>query len=1090
MGEVIIETMSVLFTDVVGSTEMRTRLGEERADAARRAHDQLLTDAVAGHRGTVVKGVGDGVLATFLAAADAVAAAVAMQQTADTPIRIGISSGDVSREDGDVFGVPVVEASRLCDTAIGGEILVADLVRALSRGRGGFTFEPIGDVELKGIPSPVSACRVLWVPLAAAAGETSPIPLPPLLEANAIAGYVGRRDVIDSLRATWQAVSAGAPRAVLLAGEPGIGKTRTAAEVARLAQAGGATVLYGRCDEDLGVPYQPFVEALDHFTAHGPRTDLGRLPGELSRLLPELRERAPGLPAPVATDPRSEEHRLFEAVTSWLVTAARGDGLVLVLDDLHWATKPTLLLLLHLLRAAVAEPEAPRLLVLATYRDTDIDRAHPLSGLIGELRRLPGVARISLEGLTQGEITAFLAQQAGHDLDDDALALAAALYAETEGNPFFISEVLRHLVEVGQVRRQGDRWAVTDPERIAVPEGVRDVVGRRVSRLTERANAALSIAAVIGREVHLEILGELVDGTEDELVDALDEAVRARLLEEVGPDRYRFGHALVRTTLYDELSATRRRRLHRRVADVLEKHRPDDVIALSYHTVEAGPEGGDLGRAVRYTLAAAAQAFDRRAVAEAQARYRHVLELLEDGYDDHDPLVIQAMIGLGAAQRDGSDPEFRATLLTAARRAAAAGETDLLVQAVLTDYRGMPSIVGGMDEERVQLTEQALRSVGDAATPDRARLLAHLAAEISFGGDEARRLRLADEAREVARAVGDESLLAWVTVRLGYALFSPRRTAELVRELDEVAAVVDAGGDPALRIQVRLWIVGARLSAGDVEGVFAAVDEGLSIAEQFGVPFYGYSLNTLRTWQHAARGELDEASAMNDATYELGQRLGAADAFEWWQASLAPIAWLSGRAGTLADAAGELAAKFPATTEWRAAQVWWLALDGRRDEAREVLRRHPIDLAAQVDRPFPLHTLFEMAWISVFLDDAALAAEVDDLLGPFEGQWPHYFAATAGSVRLVRGLCAGVRGELDDGIDRLEDGLAELARLGFDALAVTYQLELARLLVRRGGAGDSARAAELLRHVEVVADRCGLQAAVDAARRRSPHLPA
>jgi class 3 adenylate cyclase len=263
-------TRSVLFTDLVGSTELRVRLGEEAADALRRTHDALLSDAITRHGGSVVKGLGDGVMATFESAADGVAAAVAVQQAADAHgrrqpseaigVRVGLSIGDVSTEEGDVFGVPVVEAARLCAAATGGEILAAELVRALARGRGGFAFEPMGDLELKGLAEPVPACRVLWEPLlerAEASGAAVPIPAP--LAGALTTVYVGRDELRARLAEEWQAARTGAPRTVLLAGEPGVGKTRTAAELSRAAFADGALVLFGRCDEDLGVPYQPFV---------------------------------------------------------------------------------------------------------------------------------------------------------------------------------------------------------------------------------------------------------------------------------------------------------------------------------------------------------------------------------------------------------------------------------------------------------------------------------------------------------------------------------------------------------------------------------------------------------------------------------------------------------------------------------------------------------------------------------------------------------------------------------------------------------------------------------------------------------------
>jgi predicted ATPase len=280
------------------------------------------------------------------------------------------------------------------------------------------------------------------------------------------------------------------------------------------------------------------------------------------------------LPVPVSSDPRSEEYLLFEATRSWLVELSRQQPVVLVLDDLHWASRPVLLLLRHVVRAAVAEGDGVRLLVLGTYRDTELGRSHALAGVMGDVRRLPGVEQLPMAGLSVAEVAEFMAQAAGHALDDDGRRLAQILHAETEGNPFFCGEVLRHLVESGVVRRHDDRWVLADRGMVAVPEGVRDVVGRRLGRLSAQTNQTLSVAAVLGRDFDVELLADLQDAPEDSLLDILDEAVQAGLVQETSADRYRFAHVLVQVTLLEELSATRRRRLHRRVGEAIEKLRP------------------------------------------------------------------------------------------------------------------------------------------------------------------------------------------------------------------------------------------------------------------------------------------------------------------------------------------------------------------------------------------------------------------------------------------------------------------------------------------------------------------------------------
>ncbi len=952
MVEAQVGTRSVLFTDLVGSTELRVQLGEEAADNLRRAHDALLAEAVTAHGGTVVKGLGDGIMASFDSAADGVAAAVAAQQAVAAhsrrhpdqafSVRVGLSIGDVSTEAGDVFGVPVVEASRLCASATGGEILAADLVRALARGRGGFTFEPMGDIDFKGLAEPVPACRVLWQPLFDLDGDRRErVPISAAL-IGATTAYVGREILREELNREWDDVQGGTCRTVLLAGEPGVGKTHTAAELAHTAFSDGAVVLFGRCDEGLGAPYQPFVEALEHYVTHCESPVLGRLAGELRRMVPDLGPTVAATDQPVASDPASEEHRLFEACTSWLVEMSRDEhGCVLVLDDLHWATKPTLQLLQHVVRG-VTEQGAP-LLVLATYRDTDIDRAHPLAAAIGDLRRLTGVTRVAVDNLSAAEVVDFIAAAAGHDLDEPTRRLADAVYAETEGNPFFVGEVLRHLVETGGVRREGERWSVTDPDAVTVPEGVRDVVGRRLDRLSSTANDLLSIAAVLGRDFDIEVLTALVDASDAAALDALDQAVRARLIEETGIDRFRFAHALVRTTLYEELSATRRRRLHRGVADALEKLRPHDVRALAHHCIEAGPDGTDFSRALRYSLAAAEEALGARAFAEASARFRTALELLDDADQAGSAPWVAAMSGLGEALRDEGDGSFREVLLAASRRALELGNVDLVVRAVLANTRGLAAVVSSVDRAQVDLIEEALALVGDAPSPARARLLGQLASELTFSGQHDRRVALADDAVGMARALDDERLLCEVIVNTGYAAITGSRLRQLTDRTAEGVRLADRTGDPALRVISRLFDSGALVATGQIGESNRVARQAVAIADTEGSPLLRWITSVTAIRLELLRGDPRRAPELNDQLITTGAELGQPDGAQWWAAGAAGMAWLTGEAGALADAAGEMVEQYPGAPAWRCSHAWLLCEAGRLAETRRGSAHEPPD---------------------------------------------------------------------------------------------------------------------------------------------------
>jgi len=300
------ETATVLFTDLVGSTALRQAVGDDRADELRRLHDSVLRDAIAAHGGQEVKGTGDGIMVVFGSAAGAVSAAAMMQRGVDRvgrraastiSIRVGMSAGDVVWEGNDCFGTPVVEARRLCDEASADQIVVSDIVRLLAGSRGGHEFRSLGALELKGLAAPLAAAEVAWAP-----EPPARIPFPAPLGGVEAVRFVGRVDESERVWTSWKRAQAGGKRVVLVSGEPGVGKTRLAAELARRAFDEGALVLFGRCDEDLAVPYEPFVQAVHAYVGACAPDELadqiGPHGGDLARLVPELAERLPHLPEP------------------------------------------------------------------------------------------------------------------------------------------------------------------------------------------------------------------------------------------------------------------------------------------------------------------------------------------------------------------------------------------------------------------------------------------------------------------------------------------------------------------------------------------------------------------------------------------------------------------------------------------------------------------------------------------------------------------------------------------------------------------------------------------------------------------------
>ncbi|MGB9011453.1 MAG: AAA family ATPase, partial [Aeromicrobium sp.] len=1049
-------TATVLFTDLVGSTDLRSRLGEEAADQVRRRHDEVVTAAIEGQSGHVVKSLGDGLMAVFESSADAVAAAIDAQQRvtalgSELPepieIRAGASVGDVSIEDGDYFGTAVNEAARLCGVAQGGQILVADLVRALARGRGGFNFEPVGSLELKGLPDPVATCSVSWEALSLARAVDQ-VPFPPALAPATNGPYIGRPDLQTTLCDLWDQARAGGARTALMVGEPGIGKTRTAYEIAKQAHAHGAVVLFGRCDDGLMAPYQPFVEALDWQTRHAPELPLGRLAGELRRLVPDLEERRSDLPAPVTSDPRTEEHRLFEAVASWLIETATESGLVLVLDDVHWATKPTLLMMIHAIRQA-ADADGARLLLIATYRDTDVDRTHPLSALLGDLQRIDGVHRIPVAPLDVDEVIDLVEQAAGHELDEVTRGVATLTHAETEGNPFFVGEVLRHLIESGGVRFIEGRWVVPHPDQIVVPEGVRDVVGQRLSLLSETANEVLRAASVIGREFDLDLAGDLVGIEESALLDALDEATRARLVEEIAADRYRFAHALVRTSLYDELSASRRRRIHRRVTEFHAKKTHPDLAALAHHAVEAGPQGGDLSDAIGYVLAAADQARATRALGEAKSLYGKALELLdEDEALPLDPRRLGARCGIGEIMRDQGDSSFREALLAVSDHAVEAGNDALIIRAALANTRGFTSIVGDVDDERIAHLEEALRRVPDSAKSELARLEAQLAAELIFEPDRvADRLALVGSALARADELDDDLTIAQVLWMTRVPDVVPERWTTGI-DLDRRAIeAADRCGDPNLRVLARIGLGWTLLAIGDLAAAQDNAEEFLAIAVNEAGPVAVWYARAAVAQFPMYFGDIAESVARNEAALELGMEVGAPDAPQWWGALDGVIRWCRDASFSDHELSAAMADQFPRAPIWRCTQAMSLALADRFDEAREVIRTHELDRIYQYPKDYLWHCTGNiMSLTARRLADVGLAKQLLAHYEPFADDVIHFVIAVYGPVRQITSRARAVLGDLDGSISdatiMLDWGIAQSMLVP----SVIYRIELAELL--------------------------------------------
>ncbi|OBG39011.1 hypothetical protein A5672_15705 [Mycobacterium alsense] len=688
----VTRAVTFLLTDIEGSTAAWEANAGAMAVALAR-HDELVEQVVTSRGGRLIKtrGEGDATFSVFERPSAAAAAAIELQDAIghepwapaeSMRIRVALHTGEAELRDGDYFGRAVNRAARLRSLADGGQILcsgaTAELV--IDTLPDDVALTDLGMRQLRNLPRPEHVFELRLQPGDSDRPEPQPTDAPierPALPAVLVGPgpFVGRGRELQGLLSAWQTALSGGLLAVLIAGEPGVGKTRLAGEWSRRAYEQGAIVLYGRCDEDLGAPYQPFAEAL---RALVPCVGPDRLRGlrgveGLLPLVPGLTEVLPDVAAPTRADPDTERYALFDAVVALLGIASAAAPVVLILDDLHWAAKPTLLLLRHLLRFG----EHARVQIIGTYRSTDLDRSHPLAAMLADLHRDGTADRVQLSGLDEDDVTAYVAE-AGYDDEE----LARALAAVTGGNPFFLIEALRHVDE------SGGRW---DPSTL--PQGVREAVSRRLSRLGAETNKALAAAAVVGSRFALELVERVVD---DDLVDAFDEACKAGIVIEEPGGRYRFNHALVRQSLLAELPSVRRMRLHQRIAATLEDQpgAEDELLAeLAYHYFECA-WAGNAAKAVEYCRRAADQAMARLAyegAAELYDRALHALEEIDDELSDRDDQVAALLIARCEALLAAGDvasaadavPELQRATADSARLAAWAacfdGELSMLI---------------------------------------------------------------------------------------------------------------------------------------------------------------------------------------------------------------------------------------------------------------------------------------------------------------------------------------------------------------------------------------------------------------------------
>jgi class 3 adenylate cyclase/DNA-binding SARP family transcriptional activator len=1309
------EVLTVLFTDIVGSTNLLNRLGDDAADALRRSHFALLRRAIAEHRGREVKSLGDGLMVAFGSARDAIDCAAAMQQAVSAGpgalgLRVGIDAGEPIREHEDLFGTPVVVARRLCDDAAGGQVLISDVVRLLVGRRLAFELDPLGPVDLKGLDAPVVAHAVRWhvtaprirlcgglsieqdgkrlddrlpspqarmlfallalhhgqdmtrdalgdalwptvaprsrdsslralltgarrvfgagsiegrervrlvLPeratvdveeardqldraeealersdfeeAARAAGrareltaeellaglsapwideeraeveelshraleiearasleaerpsdaeraarrlvERSPYresaygllmealaaqgnvaeatvafdrlrtllreelgttpaagilalyerliardqsgdpapeaapsrpPLPVAIARDAEHPFVARAAERARVTAAWDAVQGGVGRVVVLAGEPGIGKTSLAAVFARDAYAGGAAVLLGRCHAEALVPYEPFVEALRQLAP----ARLEERAQELGRVMPELASESPAV---VDREDPAARYLLYEAVARTLTDGAREAPIVLVLEDLHWADPPTLLLLKHVARVS----ERARLLVLGTYRSTDVPGTERVVDALTDLSREVALERVAIGGLADDDVAQLIGELDGRRPSG---MLGSAMRRDTAGNPLFVTQLLRHLADTSVlVERDGELALVSGAGRLGVPDSAKELVARRLSGLPAETVSALRTAAVIGRTFKPELVATVENDDPDAVLDALEQAVAAGLVEEVSADQQSFVHALVREAIYERAGAGRRVRLHRRVAEELET-RGADPAELAHHYLAAG----DRGKGLEYSVATAERALGQFAYEDAALHYARALEALGDA-----DLVrrCELLLALGDARaRAGDEAAMKDAFREAAELATGLDMAEHVARAALGYGGRFVWDVSRGDHYLPAVLGRALDMLGDGDSDLRVRVLSRLA-----GGPlrdatvpRAERHALSTEALAMARRLDDPSTLAYAINGFIVSHHAPDHTHEQLRLANELVDLSLAIGDKERATEAVEQVLDSLLELGDHAEARRMLVRMAELADDLRQPAQEWSVLAHRAILVLQEGRLADAEELIDQAHRRGEHAQSWSATACYRLQIYVLRWHQGRLAEMDAAVRDAARGDPTYVIWRCVVAHMEAQLGHpsaRDTFDALAERDFAALPFDEEWLVSVSLLAETARVH---GDAERAAALYEQLSPYADRVSFsYPEVSLGSASRYLGILAATASRWQEAEQHFETALEVNARIGAQVWLAATEHDYGMMLLARGGAGEEADAR--LRRAAVIYRELGMDHWADEA---------
>jgi DNA-binding SARP family transcriptional activator len=876
--------------------------------------------------------------------------------------------------------------------------------------------------------------------------------------AQAATAFVGRTAELDELRAVMEDAFVGRGRLVLISGEPGIGKSRLADELLGYARKRRVQMLVGRCWEAGGAPaYWPWVQSLRAYAREADgqalRWNLGAGAPDVAQILPELRELFPDISEPPSLESEGARFRLFDSTATFLRNVTGASPLVLVFDDLHAADEPSLLML----RFVAGEIEDMRILVLGTYRDVDPTVRDPLATTLAELAREPVTRRITLSGLTEPDVARYIELSAGVS---PAAELVAQIHAETEGNPLFVGEVVRLLGSEGRLAED----AATG--EFAIPEGIREVIGRRLGRLSEGCRRILVLAAVLGREFGLEALGVLSETPRADLLYPLDEAMAARVIGEVpgAPGRLRFAHVLIRETLYDEPTAARRLQLHRQAGEALETLYADDpephLAELAHHFVAAAP-AGPADKAVDYARGAGDRAVGLLAYEEAARFYEMALGLTEATGLTR----CELLLALGDAQaRAGDESGAKRTHLHAAELARRLGAAAEIARAALGYGGRFVWARAGTDEHLVPLLREALAALDETDSALRVRVLARLAGALRDQHEREPRAALSAEAVAMARRIGEPASLAYALDGHCMAIFWPENPEERIEIADEVIRLAGEAGDRERVAHARYYRMMFLLELGQMPQVKRELEGYAQLTQELRQPAQLWLLTATRATLALFEGRFEEGEALVSEALRLGQGAQRSDAVLSHRIQTFTLGCQRGTPDGLEEMLEQSVHEYPARPMFRCMLAWLHTELGHEPDARADFEELAADDCAALPRTNEwLFSLGFLAEVARDLRDLRRASTIYELLLPYSLR----NASTAdyictGSVSRYLGLLASTMSRWGGAARHFEDALEMNSRMAARPWLAHTQEDYARMLLGRAEPGDTEKAQELL----------------------------